>query len=72
MKVVRCYNETCNKELVESMQIEYSVEYGEYYCSLDCAIENYIDRARNQILADHINEEYHNEIEFKNGKLVYK
>lgn len=54
------------------MQIEYSVEYGEYYCSLDCAIENYIDRARNQILADHINEEYHNDIEFKNGKLVYK
>lgn len=72
MKVVRCHNETCNKELVESMQIEYSVEYGEYYCSLDCAIENYIDRARNQILADHINEEYHNDIEFKNGKLVYK
>ncbi|MEC1177287.1 hypothetical protein P9B03_02225 [Metasolibacillus meyeri] len=72
MDVIRCHNDICKKELDEGMQIEYSVEYGEYYCSLECAIESYVDRARNQILADHLHEKHHNDIEFQRGKLIRK
>lgn len=69
---VLCHNDVCGKELTKEMQIEYSKEYGEYYCSLECATESYIDRARNEILADHLEEKQHSDIEFINGNLFYK
>jgi hypothetical protein len=44
-----CYN--CKKTLKEGMEIEYSEQIGEYFCSPDCATNVYFDYMGSHIMS---------------------
>lgn len=41
MQPLRCFN--CKRELMDSMEIEYSEWLTEYFCGVECAIQKYFE-----------------------------
>ncbi|KAF6565338.1 hypothetical protein G9G63_09265 [Paenibacillus sp. EKM202P] len=44
MDVIKCGR--CSEEITNKTEVEYSEEYGEFYCNYKCAIDEFFDRAR--------------------------
>ncbi|MCA1027011.1 hypothetical protein LCM23_12995 [Cytobacillus kochii] len=68
--VVKCCRHACGKPLTDKMDIEYSQELGEYFCSVRCAEDYYFDYMRSIPLENIIEET--EVVYFKNGKLYQK
>ena len=67
METVKC--KWCKKEITEDMEIEYSTECTEYFCSPNCAMEYYFERmGSSPIDKGNLN----NDVEFIDGKLYFK
>ena len=49
----------CGKEMTTKDELEHSEEYGTLYCSPDCAITDYFDKAQSRpIEGDHWKQKY--------------
>jgi hypothetical protein len=66
MEVITC--KCCNKELNESMEVEYSNWINEFFCDPDCALNHYFDYMDSGPVID---DERRKELKVKiiNGKL---
>lgn len=69
-KQIKCRRNQCQKPLTKKMEIEYSQEINDYFCSFQCAEDFYFDYMRSIPLDNIIDEK--EDVYFKNGKLYSK
>lgn len=54
----KMYCSRCNKELKANMEIEYSGELGEFFCSPDCAMDRYFEYMESKPIERDMFDEY--------------
>lgn len=64
---------SCKKPITNKTEVEYSEEYGEFYCNWDCALEELFNKARCTPFDFKDKEQLKDkEVEIKNGRLHWK
>ena len=43
LAAVKCALKTCDKEITNKTEVEYSEYLGAYFCNFDCAVEHFMD-----------------------------
>ncbi|MFB0831518.1 hypothetical protein ACEU2D_18185 [Brevibacillus laterosporus] len=70
MNVIKCGK--CDKEITNKTEVEYSEEYGEFYCNFECAVDDFFDRARCTPFQFEEHELKENKVKLVRGKLYHK
>ncbi|MOA27397.1 hypothetical protein D3C78_1482740 [compost metagenome] len=68
-EAIKCGRQSCGKDITNKTEVEYSEEVSEFYCDVNCAIDDFFDQMRCVPFQFESEEMSEKQVVLKRGKL---